>query len=365
VTTDRQRRVIPVLDALGADVAIVATPATRCYLTGFTGDLGAASTRDVALVSRDRTILLAYPIHTGWANSEVTDGVEIRSHRDWLTSAAEVIAEQGWRAVAIDDTAMPHASAVELRVKLPEAVTVVDLGSRLSALRSRKDEGELVAMRRSALVTDQVLIGAEGWIDAGMTERSVARRINETFYRLGADDLAFTAIVASGPNAAKPHHRPTDRVLVAGDPVVIDLGCRLDRYCSDLTRTLSVGSPSDRFVTLYNATLASRDAAVALIEPGRPAKDVAIAANEVVRSLGLGDLLMHGVGHGVGLQIHEAPAINETSEDVLEVGHVFSVEPGLYDPAWGGIRIEDVVVVTEDGCETITTTPKLDHGVVT
>jgi len=348
------------LEALGADVAIVATPANRCYLTGFTGDLGAASTRDVAFIARDRTILLTYPIHTGWAASEVIERIEIRGHRDWLASAVEVIAEQGWLTVAIDDAVMSHASAIGLRTLLPEAVTLVDLGSRLSALRVRKDDDELAAMQRSALLTDEVLFDASGWIKAGMTERSVARRINETFYRLGADDLAFTVIVASGPNAAKPHHRPTDRVLVAGDPVVIDLGCRLDRYCSDLTRTLSVGPPTDRFVTLYNATLASRDAAVALIEPGRPAKDVAAAANEVARKLGFGDLLMHGLGHGVGLQIHEAPAIHETSEDVLEVGMVFSVEPGLYDPAWGGIRIEDVVVVTEAGHEVITSAPKLD-----
>ena len=151
-------------------------------------------------------------------------------------------------------------------------------------------------------------------------------------------------------------------MLIAGDPVVIDLGCRLDRYCSDLTRTLSVGPPTDRFVTLYNATLASRDAAVALIEPGRPANDVAKAATDVIRSLGLGDLLMHGLGHGVGLQIHEAPALNETSEDILEVGNVFSVEPGLYDPTWGGIRTEDVVVVSGDGCATITTAPTLNVG---
>jgi Xaa-Pro aminopeptidase len=149
---------------------------------------------------------------------------------------------------------------------------------------------------------------------------------------------------------------------VEGDPVVIDLGCRLDRYCSDLTRTLTVGSPTERFATLYNATLASRDAAVALIEPGRPAKDVAKAANDVVRELGFAELLMHGLGHGVGLQVHEAPSINETSEDILAIGNVFSVEPGLYDTAWGGIRTEDFVVVTENGCETITTAPTLVVG---
>lgn len=362
MTSDRHRGVIPALDELGADVAIIANPATRCYVTGFTGDLGSASTRDVVLVSRDRLVLLAYPIHVGWATAESHEGVEIRSHRDWIESASETISEAGWHSVAIDDTAMAHAGAVKLRSALPQDVVMRDLGTRLSGLRARKDAAELSAMRRSAIITDEVLVDAAGWIQAGMTERSVARRINQTFYRLGADDLAFTVIVASGPNAANPHHRPTDRVLVDGDAVVIDLGCRVDSYCSDLTRTLSVGRPTDRFGTLYNATLASRDAAVALIEPGRPAKDVAKAANGVVRDMGLGDLLMHGLGHGVGLQVHEAPAINETSDDILEVGNVFSVEPGLYDPAWGGIRTEDVVVVTEYGHETITAAPKLDVG---
>ena len=363
MTSDRHRGVIPALDELGADVAIVANPATRCYLTGFTGDLGAASTRDVVLVSRDRLILLTYPIHTGWATAESHDGVEIRGHRDWIESASETVREAGWRSVAIDDTAMPHAGAVKLRSALPEGVVLQELGTSLSGLRARKDAAELSAMRRSAAITDEVLVEAAGWIEAGMSERAVARRINEAFYRLGADDLAFTVIVASGPNAANPHHRPTDRTLAHGDVVVIDLGCRVDSYCSDLTRTLAVGRSSGRFATLYNATLASRDAALALIAPGRPTKDIARAANDVVRDLGLGDLLMHGLGHGVGLQVHEAPAINESSDDILEVGNVFSVEPGLYDLDWGGVRTEDVVVVTEHGCETITTAPKLDVGV--
>ena len=360
MTTSRHACVIPVLEALGVDVALIGTPANRCYLTGFTGDLSSAFTRDTVLVSRERTVLLTYPIHTGWATSEVVGGVEVVSGRDWIATAGETIAAAGWTSVAIDDTVIPHSSVVRLRSKLPESVKLVDLGTRLSGLRARKDEDELAAMRGSAAITDRVLVEAAGWISTGMTEREVARRINETFYRLGADDLAFTVIVASGRNAANPHHRPTDRVLHDGDPVVIDLGCRLDGYCSDLTRTLSVGPPTDRFATLYNATLASRDAAVALIEPGRPVKDIAKAANDVVRGLGLGELPMHGLGHGVGLQVHESPAIHENSEDILEVGYVFSVEPGLYDPSWGGIRTEDVVVVTEDGCETITTAPTLD-----
>lgn len=356
---DRLSRIIAVLDNLSADVAVVASPANRCYLTGFTGDLGAAASRDVALVSRERQILLTYPIHTDWAKAEARDGVQVLSDRDWLASASACIKEAGWRVVAIDDTVMPHANVQRLGTLLPETVTLIALGLRLSSLRARKDADELDAMRRSSLITDKVLVDAASRVEAGMTERAVASRINQAFYRLGADDLAFTVIVASGPNAAKPHHRPTDRVLMEGDPVVIDLGCRLDHYCSDLTRTLSVGPPTDRFVTIYNATLASRAAAIALIEPGRPAKEIAKAANDVVREAGLGDLLMHGLGHGVGLQVHESPAINETSEDILECGNVFSVEPGLYDPAWGGIRTEDVVVVTETGCETITTAPKL------
>lgn len=362
MTSERLARVHTVLDELHVDAVLIASPANRCYLTGFSGDLGGNTTRDVVLVHRGGATLLTYPIHTAWASSEVVPGIDVIGKVDWLASAAEVIEREGWTMLAIDDTALPHAAAVKLREALPDTVGVVLLGNRLAGLRARKETPELEAMRVASAITDRVLTEAAGWLDVGMTERGVARRIKETFYRLGADDLAFDVIVASGPNAAKPHHRPTDRAMAEGDAVVVDLGCRLDRYCSDLTRTLSVGPPTERFATLYNATLAARDAAVRLVEPGRPASEVATAAGDVLRGLGLGDLLMHGLGHGVGLQVHEAPAINETSEDVLAVGDVFSVEPGVYDPGWGGVRTEDVVVVTDDGCETITTAPTLDLG---
>lgn len=364
MTLERLSLVQPLLDELHVDAALIASPANRCYLTGFTGDLTASTTRDVVLVYRGGAVLLTYPIHTGWATAEVFSGIEVAGKADWVENAVDVVQRFGWTTIAMDDAALPHAAALRLIEAFRETIDISVIGQRLSSLRASKDQAELAAMRAAAALTDKALVDASTWLAAGMTERSVARRIKEAFYRLGADDLAFDVIVASGPNSAKPHHRPSDRVLAQGDSVVIDLGCRLDQYCSDLTRTLTIGPATERFTTLYNATLASRDAAVALIEAGRPAKEVAKAANDVVRALGLGDLLMHGLGHGVGLQLHEAPALNETSEDVLQTGHVFSVEPGLYDSAWGGVRTEDVVVVTERGCETITTAPTLRLGPV-
>jgi Xaa-Pro aminopeptidase len=216
MTIDRHRGVIPALDELGADVAIVASPANRCYLTGFTGDLGAATTRDVVLASRDRRILLTYPIHTGWATAESLEGVEIRGHRDWIESAAETVKEAGWRSVAIDDTAIPHAGAVKLRDALPDDVAMLDLATGCRGSVPGKMPVSCSAMRRSALITDEVLVDAAGWIEAGMTERAVARRINEASYRLGADDLAFTVIVASGPNAAQPAPPPNRPHLRGG-----------------------------------------------------------------------------------------------------------------------------------------------------
>jgi Xaa-Pro aminopeptidase len=177
--------------------------------------------------------------------------------------------------------------------------------------------------------------------------------------QLGASAPSFETIVASGPNAAMPHHRPGARTIQAGEPVVLDFGARFDGYCSDMTRTVWVGKLADpELRRAVDVVLESQAAGVAAVQAGVDCAEVDKVCREVIANAGWGDLFVHGTGHGVGLDVHEAPSVAATSTDTLQVGHVVTVEPGVYLPGLGGVRIEDTVVVTEAGCRSLTSTPK-------
>jgi Xaa-Pro aminopeptidase len=176
--------------------------------------------------------------------------------------------------------------------------------------------------------------------------------------RLGAADVSFETIVASGPNGAKPHARPSDRRVAEGDLVVIDFGALLDGYHSDMTRTVSIGEPTAMQRRMDDVVRAAQAAGVAAVRPGVTGRDVDRVCRDLIGEAGWGDAFLHGTGHGVGLDIHEDPRVATTAAGILEVGHVVTVEPGVYLPEHGGVRIEDTVVVTEDGCRHLTTAPK-------
>jgi Xaa-Pro aminopeptidase len=355
--SDRLARARKALTDLEGDGLVVASPAQRCYLTGFSGGIGSPYSTDIALIGPDTLDLVVAPIHVGWATAEAVPEAQVRgSAPSWIEAVTETVRARGWRSLLIDDEVLPHATARRLAESLTEAVPLKPLGTALASLRTRKDATEIEAIAESTAVTDRAFTAFAERARPGTTEREAARMVSGLLLEQGADGLAFEVIVASGPNAANPHHRPSDRPLQEGETIIVDMGGRRSRYCSDLTRTLWLGEPSEQFVTVYNAVLSVQRTAIELIEPGRPAREVAKAAFDVLRAAGLGEPA-HGLGHGLGLEIHEHPALRESSEDVLEVGQLFSVEPGVYDPAWGGIRIEDVVVVTETGCRDLTTAP--------
>jgi len=228
-------------------------------------------------------------------------------------------------------------------------------------LRIRKDETELSALRAAALATDTVLqqlreLGADA---IGLTEAELATRIEAELTAAGGESLSFDPIVGSGPNGAMPHHTHSDRVIQRGDPVVLDFGCRIDGYPADQTRTVVFdGTPSALFQDLHETVTQAQKAAIETVEPGVTAGDVDAAARDVIGSAGYGNRFIHRTGHGVGLAVHEDPQIVEGSQHVLEPGMVFSIEPGVYLPDQFGIRIEDLVVVTETGCERLNTTPR-------
>ncbi len=193
-----------------------------------------------------------------------------------------------------------------------------------------------------------------------LTEEAFGRSLDFEMRSMGASGPSFETIVASGPNAAMPHHRPGSRLIQPGEPVVLDFGARFDGYCSDMTRTVWVGRVADPALRrAVDVVLASQAAGVAAVGPGVRCAEVDRACRQVIAGAGWADAFVHGTGHGVGLDIHEAPSVAATSVDTLEVGHVVTVEPGVYFPGLGGVRIEDTVVVTDDGCRPLTSTPKI------
>jgi Xaa-Pro aminopeptidase len=238
----------------------------------------------------------------------------------------------------------------------PELVPTTGL---VAGLRLVKDPGELARMGEAAAIADAALAEVLDLLVPGVTEAELARTLDHQMRCLGAQDRSFPTIVASGPHAAMPHARPTTRPIEAGELVVIDFGAIFDGYCSDMTRTFCIGPPrSSVLAAVVEVVAAAQAAGIAAVASGVGAVDVDRAAREVVAAAGWTDVFMHGVGHGVGLEIHEAPSLAPNSTAKLEESSVVTVEPGVYLPGVGGARIEDTVVVSPGGCRVLTNAPK-------
>ncbi|MCG1002700.1 MULTISPECIES: Xaa-Pro peptidase family protein [Halobacterium] len=248
----------------------------------------------------------------------------------------------------------------DLRAALPDATWGL-ADDVLAPLRVRKDDAELDALGRAADAADAAIqdvrnLGADA---VGMTERDLAAFVEDRLAAHGGDGTSFETIVGSGPNGAKPHHHRSEREIRRGDPVVLDFGTRVDGYPSDQTRTVVfAGDPPEEFERVHDVVREAQQAAVDAVEPGVPAEDVDAAAREVIENAGYGDQFVHRTGHGVGLDVHEEPYIVDGNDRPLEAGMVFSVEPGVYLDGEFGVRIEDLVAVTDDGCRRLNDTPR-------
>jgi Xaa-Pro aminopeptidase len=247
-------------------------------------------------------------------------------------------------------------SVLKFRDALPAARLAL-AGAALRPLRIRKTPAEVAALREAGAAIDRVHAQVPGWLRPGLTERAVGALIAEAILAEGHVSVDFT-IVASGPNAASPHHEVSDRILTAGDAVVVDIGGTMPSgYCSDSTRTYAIGEPPAEFTAYYKILYDAQEAACAAVRPGVTAESVDAAAREPITRAGFGDAFFHRTGHGIGLEAHEDPYIVAGNEEALEPGMAFSVEPGIY-PGPHGARIEDIVVCTEDGFERLNHTPR-------
>jgi Xaa-Pro aminopeptidase len=323
---------------------LVSAAANVRYLTGF------SSSNAALLVEPERLRLFSDFRYASAARA--LEGVEFSQvNRNLYASLAEELDGR----IGFEATAVTYAEYETLTAGGLELVPRRDL---VEALRAVKDESELEAIRAAAAITSEAYERFSQERFTGRTERELAWRLDELFHELGAKAPAFETIVAGGPNAALPHSRPTDREIQPGETVVVDAGALVDRYCADCTRTFATGPLPEQLEGAYAVCLEGQQAGLEDARAGTTGIDADAAARTVIDDAGFGELFGHGLGHGVGIEVHEAPRLSRESRDTLATGNVVTVEPGIYFPDEGGIRIEDLVVVTEDGPEILTSFTK-------
>ena len=354
----RLARLRPLLgDAVGADGGALITNLKNIrYLTGFTGSAG------ILLVLPDATLLVTDGRYgTQSAEQLAASGVEATIEIGQLAAQQDALgaAARGLGKMALEAGTIAWSRQIDFAGEWFGSVELLPTRALVEGLRMTKDEGEVARIEAAAAIADRALAHLRPLLGVGdMTEADVAIELDFAMRRGGATGSSFETIVATGPNAAKPHHRPGERTIGAGDLVVLDFGAMVDGYCSDMTRTVCVGEPTDEQQRMVDVVAASQQAGVDAVRAGSLAAAVDAACRQVIGDAGWADAFVHGTGHGVGLDIHEAPAVAATSTATLAAGHVITVEPGVYLPGLGGVRIEDTVVVTDDGCRCLTNSPK-------
>jgi Xaa-Pro aminopeptidase len=326
------------------------------YLTGFTGSAAmlVVLPDDALLVTDGRyTFQAAEQIEAASVDARIEVG-GLAGQRDAVAQALKGVARVGLEATNVT-WARLRAFANEWLVE-SELVATEGL---VEELRRVKDDGEIARIEEAARIADEALARVKRRLAEGITEADFALELDFEIRRLGAAGNSFESIVASGPNGAKPHARPSDRRIEPGELIVLDFGAMVDGYCSDMTRTVCVGAPGGPTLQrMVDVVAESQAIGVDTVGPGVEAAAVDKACRDVIAEAGWADAFMHSTGHGVGLDIHEAPTVSATSLDMLAVGQVVTVEPGVYLPEHGGVRIEDTVVVTADGCRRLTNAPK-------
>lgn len=357
-TNRRLERIRAALAEAEVDALLIGSAHNRRYASGFTGSNG------WLLISAEHAGLATDFRYTEQAAAEAPQFEVFQLQGklpDWWADFAKPIGhcKLGFEAEQLSVAA--HKTLRDANAKLPASrrPSLVQTSGVIERARAVKDDAELECLRRAARLTDETFADVRERIQPDWTEQQVAWEIEQYARTHGAEALAFETIVASGTWAARPHARPRDVAVGEGRPIIIDMGVRIDGYCADMTRTFTLGEADARFAEIYDIVLAAHEAAAQLIEPGMHAKDAHAIAFNVIESAGYGDHFGHGLGHGVGLQIHETPYIGKSSEDALAEGSVITIEPGIYLPEWGGVRIEDMGALSADGFNPFTATPKL------
>ncbi|MHB8682781.1 MAG: M24 family metallopeptidase [Dehalococcoidia bacterium] len=340
------------------DGALISNAPNRRYLSGFSGSAGyLLITADDAVIATDFR----------YYEQSAQQAPDFRLHKTvggFDAWAPPLFAGLGGKKVAFeagDMTVATHQALKKALATLPEAERpkLVPTPNLVEALRIYKEPEEIAALQRAVDLGDAAFTHVAERVEPGWTEKQVAWEIEKYIREHGADGLSFDTIVAGGPWGAMPHAYPRERKLEAGEGVVIDMGCDVGGYMSDLTRTIVLGKPDDQFKKIYDIVLTAQLTAEEMVRPGMTGEECHMIAHNVIDAAGYGETFGHGLGHGIGLQVHEAPRVARTSTDELKDTMVFTIEPGIYITGWGGVRIEDMVVLEGGEARVMSRAPKL------
>ena len=348
---DRRGQIKEACNFLNADAFLVSSLVNVRYLSGFTGSNG------LLLISGDNDFLFTDSRYIEQGREETCDQITVS-----LTSGFSAIEELSRLCsltnVAFESDHLTYSEFTGMEKLLKPRVNLISSKGVVEKIRSVKDNDEVDLIRRAASLADDAVTLAIQESKPGKSEFEIAWVIEKFLRENGADGVAFDTIVATGANSAKPHHRAGSTIIKAGDPLVIDMGALLNGYRSDITRTILVEGEDEKFRCVYEVVLEAQTTAIEAARQGVIAKDLDLVAREVIANHGFGQNFSHGLGHGVGLDVHEMPMVVPSSDHILEEGMIFTVEPGIYLPGWGGVRIEDMVLLEEAEVSLLTNAPK-------
>jgi Xaa-Pro aminopeptidase len=348
----RLERLRAILAERRLDAILIAQGENRRYLSGFTGSSA------WLLISRDQALIASDFRYYEQIGKECPDFVLVKIAAQFTDVLPEMVKTVGAKRLGFEAAAVTVAQLQKWRAATPGTRWFATY-ELVEQMRASKDEGEIATLREAIALTDRALAYGLEQVRPGMTERELAWLLEAYMRTNGAEGVSFEPLVQAGPHSAMPHYKSGEGVIREGEPLLIDMGARVRGYCADLTRTVWVGrEPDDTFRQVYNVVLRAQEEAEKAIRAGMVGKDAHALAQKVIDDAGYGPYFGHGLGHGVGLAIHEKPSAGRISEDVLVPNSVVTVEPGIYIPGWGGVRIEDVVLVADHGVEVLTRAPK-------
>ncbi len=351
MTEERLAGLRSLLAREGVDGLLVRGAANRRYISGFTGSAG------TLLITAGEAVLSTDFRYLEQAGEQAPGWRVVRTASEEERTLGEVVRELGLGRLAFE---ADHTSCAA-RDRLERALTGVELvpvQGWVEQQRRVKDAAEQASIRRAAAVADAVVGQLPRFVRTGQPEERITAEVEYRLRLAGGQERSFPCIAAAGPRGALPHATPTERVWSSGEFLVLDFGAVVDGYCSDITRTVAAGDPPEELRRVHAAVLGAQKAAREGIRPGLTGAQVDALARRYLTEAGYGEAFGHGLGHGVGLEVHEGPVLSPTSRDLLAPGMVVTLEPGVYLPGLGGVRVEDMVLVTEEGCEVLTRSPR-------
>jgi Xaa-Pro aminopeptidase len=354
---ERLSRLRERFDVAEIEAFFVSQPESRYYLSGYTGsDLPPRDSAGFLLITRDAAYLLTDPRTNEQAEKEAAE-YEVKVYSAGARASdliKELVERHGVKRLGFEAIHLPFSLYRSLSEALKDLAEFVPTNDLVDQLRIQKDEAELELLRRCQAVLDDCFEHLCGFIRPGVTERDVAWEVERYLRTHGADGTSFPSIVASGPNASMPHAVVSDRQIQAGEPITIDIGALLGGYCTDMTRTVCIGPAPERLKEVYEIVERAQREAEAGVQVGMTGQQTDAIARDIIKAAGYGEYFTHSLGHGIGLEVHEPPWVSPLKgETVLQPNMVFSVEPGIYIPGWGGVRIEDLVVLTPTGADVL------------